>query len=200
MPICRVTRASCRRLRYGLGQSIASPSMAPQLNGTSKLTQHFARLELEPVLVFWVADQSVKFSRMCWSALNNLRFHTRHDTHAAASYQRSIWGPNGALTPARSAVFHRTCMRWPRFPGVWFSTGKACTGCMLTPSLPLAWAKSLVLLRVSYASGSSSWRRAAMLKPSTSDDSPPLPSVWERRWRAWRPLGELVRCGHSQDV
>jgi hypothetical protein len=33
------------------------------------------------------------------------------DTHAAASYQRSMSGPIFVLTPARSAVFQRTCLR-----------------------------------------------------------------------------------------
>lgn len=141
-------------------------------------------------MVLWVTDEGVKFPGKCWSALENPPSINRLETHAAASYQRSISGPSAASTPARSAVFHRTCVRWPR-SGAWFRTGKECAGCMLTPSLPLAWAKSSVRLRVSYASGSSACKRAAMAKPSTRDESPPLPSVWERRWSAWRPLVEV---------
>lgn len=120
------------------------------------LTQHFAGLELEPVLVIGIADESVKFPRTSKSTLHNLRFDARLDTHAAELYQRFIKGPpRSRSTPARSAVFHRTCMRRPVLSGVWFKTGKACAGWMPTPSLPLAWAKSLTLLRCLYASGSS---------------------------------------------
>ena len=37
-------------------------------------TQHSAGLELEPVLIFLIADERVEFSGTCWSALDNVHF------------------------------------------------------------------------------------------------------------------------------
>jgi hypothetical protein len=163
-------------------------------------TQHSAGLELEPVLVLRIADQGVKFPRPCKSTLYKSRFDTGLGTHAAESYQRSMRGLFRARsTPARSAVFHRTCVRWCLWSEVvWPRIGKPRAGCMLTPSFPLAWANCRVLLRHRYAPGHSSLRRAAMLKPSTRDESPPLPSVWERRCSAWRPWRVISKCDHGQ--
>jgi hypothetical protein len=75
------------------------------------LTQHLARLQLEPVLVLRVADEGVEFSRTFFVSEGAPQSDSELDTHAAASYQRSMSGPIFVLTPARSAVFQRTCLR-----------------------------------------------------------------------------------------